>query len=381
MLHSFSAFVLACSHNSNTYLKIFLLQFGNIANSKIRFQKFFLPVEIFKYKNTPLHTCANKKYHTFSHTPLTSSFTHFNILTKYDFLHFYNFTSPFEMPTTKESQFMSEMLDIDVLLQEDVISIIYGYLEPLAIIDDKKYFESDDVKEILSTAKTAFFYNEFKIPNGTKMPKMEKIGGHACLPFNCDKMFKYSRIQNCDLSNFNTSSVTDMSYMFCVAKSFNSDISNWDVSSVTDMRGVFSGAKSFNSDISKWDVSLVTDMRSVFSGAKSFNSDISNWNVSSVTDMRWMFYGAKSFNSDISKWDVSSVTDMSCMFYDAKSFNSDISHWNVSLVTDMCYMFYGTESFNSDIGNWDVSSVTNMTGMFYNTTSFSLQTNALWYSQ
>lgn len=126
------------------------------------------------------------------------------------------------MPTTKESQFMSEMLDISVLFQKDVISIIYGYLEPLAIIDDKKYFESDDVKEILSTAKTAFFYNEFKIPNGTKMPKMEKIGGHACLPPNCKGMFKNSRIQNCDLSNFNTSSVTNMKGVFYGATSFNS---------------------------------------------------------------------------------------------------------------------------------------------------------------
>jgi surface protein len=70
----------------------------------------------------------------------------------------------------------------------------------------------------------------------------------------------------------------------------------------------------FNGDLSSWDVSSVTNMSWMFSGAYNFNSSISTWDVSSVTDMRWMFYEAYNFNSDISSWDVSSVTNMFQMF-------------------------------------------------------------------
>ena len=64
---------------------------------------------------------------------------------------------------------------------------------------------------------------------------------------------------------------------------------------------MFSGS-SFNQDISSWDVSNVTDMSYMFSGS-SFNQDISSWDVSNVTDMRSMFFGS-SFNQDISSWVV-----------------------------------------------------------------------------
>jgi surface protein len=45
---------------------------------------------------------------------------------------------------------------------------------------------------------------------------------------------------------------------------FNEDISNWDVSNVTNMSWMFFGGKAFNQDISKWDVSNVTNMARMF---------------------------------------------------------------------------------------------------------------------
>ena len=164
-------------------------------------------------------------------------------------------------------------------------------------------------------------------------------------------MFGGATSFNGDISGWNVSSVTDMSYMF-QESFFNGDISEWDVSSVTDMNGMFGGATTFNQPLDSWDISSVTDMNGMFGGATSFNGDISDWNVSSVTDMSYMFQES-SFNGDISEWNVSSVTDMSYMFRSA-SFNGDISEWNVSSVTDMSYMFLDSP-FNGNLGNWYIA--------------------------
>ena len=65
-------------------------------------------------------------------------------------------------------------------------------------------------------------------------------------------------------------------------KSFNQDISEWDVSNVTDMSFMFNNAESFNQDISRWDVSKVTNMSSMFEKCTSFDQDLSGWDVSKV---------------------------------------------------------------------------------------------------
>ena len=84
---------------------------------------------------------------------------------------------------------------------------------------------------------------------------------------------------------------------------------------------MFSGADAFNQDLSKWDVSAVTDMSYFFSHASDFNQDLSKWDVSAVTEMGLMFLRASAFNQDLSKWDVSAVTDMRSMFHRASAFN------------------------------------------------------------
>ena len=51
-------------------------------------------------------------------------------------------------------------------------------------------------------------------------------------------------------------------------------------------------------DITNWDTSEVTDMSSLFYNKRKFNANISHWNTSNVTNMSYMFCDAL-FNQDI----------------------------------------------------------------------------------
>ena len=95
-------------------------------------------------------------------------------------------------------------------------------------------------------------------------------------------------------------------------------------------------------NVSNLDTSQVTDMRMTFNGCSSLTSlDVSNWNISKVTNMNHMFVNCRSLTSlNLSNWDTSNVTNMYGMFSNCESLTSlDVSNWNISQVTDIDIMF------------------------------------------
>ena len=184
-----------------------------------------------------------------------------------------------------------------------------------------------------SSFRNSFLSCENLTYNATDAPDLTNVTTFYKIFSRC------SKFDAADLSNWNTSNITDFEYAFERAEVFNGNVSNWDMSSATTMRNMFARTNAFNQDISGWDVSNVTTMRYMFNRAIAFNQDISSWDVSNVTNMSSMFSSADVFNQDISGWDVSSVTDMRNMFRIAKFFNQDLSGWAVSNVTDMTSMF------------------------------------------
>ena len=156
-------------------------------------------------------------------------------------------------------------------------------------------------------------------------------------------MFAGATAFNQDISNWNISNVTNMYAMFSGCPLGYSDIepmsinqeklrqSNYNVSALfLSCNG--EEYSSFNQDISDWDTSNVTNMSSMFIRATSFNNGgvALNWaDTSMVTSMYSMFDSASAFNQDISSWDTSNVTTMSGMFYNAISFDQPLGSWSI----------------------------------------------------
>ena len=154
-------------------------------------------------------------------------------------------------------------------------------------------------------------------------------------------MFQYSKATSIDVSSFDTSNVTNMSYMFdSSAATEIKGLENFDTSNVTKMSSMFKSTKVTSLDLSGFDTSKVTNMLSMFAGIKVTSLDLSGFDTSKVTDMHGMFYNSAATSLDLSSFDTSKVTDMHRMFFNnEKILTLDVSSFDTSNVTNMSDMF------------------------------------------
>lgn len=145
-----------------------------------------------------------------------------------------------------------------------------------------------------------------------KIPKLTFSGT------NLSYSFCYTNIEEIDFSDFNTSNVTNMSYMFASSKKLISlDLSGFDTSNVQRMQAMFNYCIGLTSlDLSSFDTSKVITMQNMFSQCNALTSiDLSSFNTSNVTNMQEMFYGCTNLASlDLSSFNTSKVTSMNNMF-------------------------------------------------------------------
>ena len=147
------------------------------------------------------------------------------------------------------------------------------------------------------------------------------------------------------------------------------DLSFFNTSKVENMRFMFSRCSSLtNLDLSSFNTLNVTNMNNMFYNCSSLTSlNLSSFNTSEVTDMGYMFSKCSSLtNLDLSSFNTSSVTNMRRMFDNCLSLTSlDLSSFNTSNVTDMSLMFNNCKSLTTlDLSSFNTSSVTNMGYMF-----------------
>ena len=215
------------------------------------------------------------------------------------------------------------------------------YIARYSLIDAEPYFKFEVKEETDEVIITEYIENneEFRIIEIPTFITGIKIGLNGGLKVNspfkgvkqnlkviykCNKrvsmkgMFNEYKGSKLDLSNFDTSKVTNMSDMFEHCNKLKElDLSKFDTSKVTDMNGMFYACSSLKElDLSKFDTSKVTNMCCMFGWCRNLKElDLSNFDTSQVTDMRSMFKGCEKLEKlDISNFNTSKVTDMRDMF-------------------------------------------------------------------
>lgn len=191
---------------------------------------------------------------------------------------------------------------------------------------------------------------------------------------NCEEMFaaynnndgsnnNLIHLFSIDFADCDTSKVTNMSEMFleCLDLMRLYNLNLFDTSNVTDMSYMF-WKMGYNyrdySDMAVWTL------------------DLSSFNTANVTNMSRMFYGCTASEITINpdKFSTANVTNMAHMFNEANRLRSfDFSKFDTSKVTDMSYMLDSLVSFTSlDVSNFNTENVTNMSSMFGNLTGLTV---------
>ena len=216
------------------------------------------------------------------------------------------------------------------------------------------------------------------IPTNYKDNDSNQLHGYAvnlqvtAIPKDLSSIFEeLNYLHYINLTSLNTSKVESMKNMFASCGVATLDVSHFDTSRVTDMSYMFYYCTLLTTlDVSHFDTSRVTNMSSMFEYCKQLTTlDVSHFNTSRVTDMSSMFdYCEQLTTLDVSHFNTSQVTNMSRMFALCTLLTTlDVSHFNTSQVTNMSRMFYYCRNLKLlDLSSFDTSAVTNMEMMFDN---------------
>ena len=227
-------------------------------------------------------------------------------------------------------------------------------------------------------------------------------------PDSSDLFYDYSRLIEIDLSQLNSSLVTNMNYMFCGNRSLETiDLSSLNTSNVTSMEGMFldcrklveinfgnidlSSLKNISGmfayaveltevDLTSFEKAKLTEVGSLFCGVgynriggASYAMKIKNIkgiekiDTSNIKDFSSMFFYCEYIEYiDVSNWDTSKATNMGYMFAYCRNLKKlDVSKWNTSKVSSFYDMFMSCGKLETlDVSNWDTRNATSFSDMF-----------------
>ena len=242
--------------------------------------------------------------------------------------------------------------------------------------DKTAYYYAETEKVYLNADSSEMFFSKYGEQKIKNILDLDLSNFDTSQVTNMSSMFRgMSNLTTLNLSNFDTSQVTNMDSMLASVSNLTTiDLSSFDTSKVTDISAMFYDLSNLTTlNLSNFDTSQVTNMQDMFYDMRNLTTiDLSSFDTSKVTRMRAMFYGMRNLTTlNLSSFDTSKVTDMSLMFYNMSSLTTlNLSNFDTSKVINMYSMFDSVSNLTTlDLSNFDTSKVTNMSSMFNNMTN------------
>lgn len=210
--------------------------------------------------------------------------------------------------------------------------------------------------------------------------------GKLHLPINastCSFMFVDSNVPEIDLTEFDTTNVVDMDYMFleanlgdCLslvsstitqANTPDRNILTLNTEGVISMSGMFKDCKVKHLDLRNLRTDNVTDFSDMFCSCNDLiDLNVDGFDTSKAKDFHGMFQGCiKLTQLNVKHFKVDNVLHMSCLFSKCLRLKViDLESWDFSQVSDANEMFAYCEKLEKIIANFNFKIINGMAYMF-----------------
>ena len=249
----------------------------------------------------------------------------------------------------------------------DKIHATLGEAERLAALRKKEYEQEMEVRKVVEQEPKDPQYNIwFDAKTGTvkRTPVKDKLsmttykvyymgpytvrgdlGGLSSPYRNSGNNY----ITSLDLSRWDTSMMTDVSYIFCAWIALrNVNLDGWTMKSVIKAYGMFAYCTALRYiDTSSWQMTSLRNAGEMFAGSTNLEVlDVSSWDLSELLYSSWMFKRCSSLRAlDTSKWNLSNIKITEQMFCNCSRLRKlDFRNSTFRKVEDAFDMFYGVNS-------------------------------------
>lgn len=210
--------------------------------------------------------------------------------------------------------------------------------------------------------------------------------GKLHLPINastCSFMFVDINVPEIDLTEFDTTNVVNMDYMFLKAalgdcfslgsptnvqaNTPDRNILTLNTEGVTSMSGMFKDCKVKHLDLNSLRTHNVTDFSDMFCSCNDLiDLNVDGFDTSNAEDFHGMFQGCiKLTQLNVKHFNVDNVLHMSCLFSKCLRLKViDLESWNFSQVSDANEMFAYCEKLEKIIANFNFKMIKEMAFMF-----------------